>query len=444
MTDVVSKQSTVSKVPPFKHTKADVSIYHKVAWRLVPFLCVCYLVSYLDRINAGFARLTMQSDLGFNTAIFGLGAGLFFVGYILFEVPSNLIMTKMGAKIWIARIMMTWGIISGLTMFVSTPWQFYLLRFLLGVAEAGFLPGILFFLTQWFPSYRRGKIMALFIVGMPLSSVIGGPLSGGILKGLEGAYGLAGWQWLFLLEALPTVLLGLATLVVLPDSIHKANWLGANEKQVLLDRLEQDQDSYSGSSDHSFKAAISSPRVWLLGGIDFSILLSAYALGFWLPGFIRDTGVSDPLMIGILTSLPNLAAIVGVLIIGYSSDHFRERRWHIIVPCLLGAICMFASTFYTHNVVATVILFSLASLGIFGAIPVFFSLPGTFLKGTAAAAGFALALSVANIAGLVSNSLMGWMLSVTGDPAWAIWFFALCLVLSCLIVISLPKKLVNR
>lgn len=424
-------------------TLQEQSLYRRVAWRLVPFLCLCYLMSYLDRINVGFARLTMESDLGFSASIYGFGAGLFFVGYILFEVPSNLILARVGAKLWIARIMVTWGIISGMTMLVTEPWHFYTLRFLLGFAEAGFLPGVLYYLTCWFPSYRRGKVMALFIIGLPLSSVIGGPLSGGIMHFFDGSYGLAGWQWLFLLEALPTVVLGVVTLFWLPNGISDARWLDAEQKALLQRRLKDDNDEL-GEGKHSFKDAFLSLRVWLLGGIDFSILLSAYALGFWLPSFIRDTGVSDTFHIGVLTAIPSIAGVLGMLAIGFSSDHFRERRWHIIVPFIIGAFSMFASTFFTHQLVATVALFSLASLAIFGAIPVFFSLPGTFLKGTAAATGFALAISVANIAGLISNSLMGLMLDLTGSARFAIWFFAACLLLSCLIVLWLPPKLVNR
>jgi MFS family permease len=418
------------------------TLYRKIIWRLIPFLCFCYLASYLDRINVGFAKLQMLDTLHMSETAFGLGAGLFFVGYILFEVPSNLVLEKVGARLWIARIMISWGLLSGLTMFVTTEWQFYALRFLLGAAEAGFLPGVLYYLSQWFPSYRRSRIIALFMIGLPLSSVLGSPLSGWIMGHFDQVAGLANWQWLFLLEAVPTVLLGFLCLVVLPNGIGQAKWLSPGEKLELKRLLDEDDSENTGG--HSFRDGFFNVKVWMLGGIDFSILLSAYAMGFWLPTFIRNAGVADPSQIGLLGAIPSLAGLIGMLAIGASSDRRRERRWHIVVPFLIGAASMFLSTFFTHNVAITVLLFSLASLTIIGTVPVFFSLPTTFLKGTAAATGFALACSVANIAGLVSNSLMGAVMDRFHSPQIALWIFAGCLLLSSLLVLALPAKTVNR
>lgn len=419
------------------------ALYHKITWKLIPFLCFCYLAAYLDRINIGFAKLQMQDQLQFSETAFGLGAGLFFVGYILFEVPSNLILERVGARIWIARIMITWGLLSACTLLVTSTTQFYVLRFLLGVAEAGFLPGVLYYLTTWFPTHRRGRVIALFMIGLPLSSVIGGPLSGWIMSHFDQMGGLRGWQWLFLLEALPSVLLGVLAFWALPNTYHQAKWLSATEKALLQEQLRAD-DSHASHSPRRFRDGFFNLKVWMLGGIDFSILLSAYAMGFWMPTLIRNAGISDTFHIGLLTALPSVAALAGMLLIGASSDKYRERRWHIIVPFLVGAVAMASSTFFSHNVVATVALFAVASAAILGAVPVFFSLPATFLTGTAAATGFALACSLANIAGLVSNSLMGLAIDVTGSSAGAMWFFAGSLVLSCLLVIALPAKLVNR
>lgn len=418
-------------------------LYRKITWRLIPFLCFCYLAAYLDRINVGFAKLQMLEHLQFSEAAYGLGAGLFFVGYILFEVPSNLVLERVGAKVWIARIMITWGLLSACTLFVTTPFQFYVIRFLLGAAEAGFLPGVLYYLTLWFPTYRRGRIIALFMIGLPLSSVIGGPLSGWIMSHFHMVNGLQGWQWLFLLEAIPSVLLGILTFWVLPNHFQQAKWLSDDEKAQLAGDLAVD-DAEGKGSKHSFKDGFFNLKVWMLGGIDFSILLSAYAMGFWMPTFIRNAGVADTFHIGLLTALPSLAALLGMLLIGASSDRHRERRWHIIVPFIVGAFAMASSTFFSHNVTMTVSLFAIASAAIIGAVPVFFSLPATFLKGTAAATGFALACSVANIAGLVSNSLMGLVIDLTGNGQVALWLFAGCLILSCFLVIALPAKLVNR
>ncbi|MHC8333282.1 MFS transporter [Pseudomonas sp. LB3P25] len=419
------------------------ALYHKITWKLIPFLCFCYLAAYLDRINIGFAKLQMLDQLHFSETAFGLGAGLFFVGYILFEVPSNLVLEKVGAKIWIARIMITWGLLSACTMLVTSTTQFYILRFLLGAAEAGFLPGVLYYLTTWFPTYRRGRIIALFMIGLPLSSVIGGPLSGWVMGYFDNFGGLHGWQWLFLIEAVPSVMLGVLTFWALPNNYRQAKWLNDDEKNLLEQELRADEAS-GGDSKHSFRDGFFNLKVWMLGGIDFSILLSAYAMGFWMPTFIRNAGIVDTFHIGVLTALPSIAALLGMLLIGASSDKHRERRWHIIVPFLVGAAAMASAPFFVHNVVATVALFAVASAAIIGAVPVFFSLPATFLKGTAAATGFALACSLANIAGLVSNSLMGVAIDVTGSSAGALWFFAGCLILSSFLVIALPAKLVNR
>lgn len=418
-------------------------LYRKVAWRLIPFLCCCYLAAYLDRINVGFAKLQMADQLQLSDAAFGLGAGLFFVGYILFEVPSNLILKRVGARVWIARIMVSWGVLSACTLLVTTPAQFYVLRLLLGIAEAGFLPGVLYYLTLWFPTHRRGRMIALFMIGLPLSSVIGAPLSGWILEAFDGLQGLRGWQWLFLLEGVPSVLLGLLALRLLPEGPQDAEWLDLREQGHLLRDLTVDEAQSPASGD-SFRQGFFNLKVWMLGGIDFAILLSAYAMGFWMPTFIRQAGVADASDIGLLTALPSIAAVFGMLALGASSDRFRERRWHIILPFWTGAAAMAASTAFTDNVVVTVLLFSIAQAAIIGAVPVFFSLPATFLTGTAAATGFALACSLANIAGLVSNTLIGLALDITGRSGGALLFFAACLVLGSLLVVALPAKVVNR
>lgn len=418
-------------------------LYRKVAWRLIPFLCCCYLAAYLDRINVGFAKLQMADQLQLSDAAFGLGAGLFFVGYILFEVPSNLILKRVGARVWIARIMVSWGVLSACTLLVTTPAQFYVLRLLLGIAEAGFLPGVLYYLTLWFPTHRRGRMIALFMIGLPLSSVIGAPLSGWILEAFDGLQGLRGWQWLFLLEGVPSVLLGLLALRLLPEGPQDAEWLDLREQGHLLRDLTVDEAQSPASGD-SFRQGFFNLKVWMLGGIDFAILLSAYAMGFWMPTFIRQAGVADASDIGLLTALPSIAAVFGMLALGASSDRFRERRWHIILPFWIGAAAMAASTAFTDNVVVTVLLFSIAQAAIIGAVPVFFSLPATFLTGTAAATGFALACSLANIAGLVSNTLIGLALDITGRSGGALLFFAACLVLGSLLVVALPAKVVNR
>lgn len=437
---IVSKE--IGKVT---YTEEEVQVYKKVIWKLIPFLCFCYIAAYLDRINVGLAKLHMLSDVHLSEAAFGLGAGLFFVGYIIFEVPSNLVMEKVGAKVWIARIMITWGILSGLTMFVTTPMQFYILRFLLGAAEAGFLPGVLYYLTTWFPTYYRGKIIALFLIGLPLAVIIGSPLSGWIMQTFDSVYGLAGWQWLFFLEAIPSVLLGILTLKVLPNHFSKAKWLNEQEKSIIENNLKKDlEGNTSAKEKHSFKDGFFNLNVLKLGVINFSMLLCTYSMGFWLPTFIKSAGMDNLLNIGFVVAIPSVIGLIAMLLIGRSSDKYRERRWHLIIPFVFGSIALFLTHMFSGNITMTVVLFSIAAIATTGTIPVFFSLPATFLSGTAAATGFALACSIANLAGLVSNTLVGYAIQITGKPEGALMVFAGFLLLSCLIVLSLPKSLVNK
>lgn len=427
------------------YSEREVQVYKKVIWKLIPFLCFCYIAAYLDRINVGLAKLHMLSDIHLSEAAFGLGAGLFFVGYIIFEVPSNLVMEKVGAKIWIARIMITWGVLSGLTMFVTTPMQFYVLRFLLGAAEAGFLPGVLYYLTTWFPTYYRGKIIALFMIGLPLAVIIGSPLSGWIMGAFDQVHGFKGWQWLFFLEAIPSVILGLLTFKMLPNHFSKAKWLNEEEKLIIETNLRKDLDGNSSAKEkHSFKDGFFNLNILKLGAINFSMLLCTYSMGFWLPTFIKTTGVTEVFHIGLLVAIPSIIGLAAMLLIGRSSDKFRERRWHLIVPFVFGSIALFFTYMFSANLVMTLVLFSIAAIATTGTIPVFFSLPATFLSGTAAATGFALACSIANLAGLVSNTLVGYAIQITGRPEGALMVFAVCLLLSCLIVLSLPKALVNK
>src|SRR5690606_33011218 len=333
------------------------ALYNKIAWRIIPLLCICYIAGYLDRINIGFAKLQMQSDLGFSETVYGLGAGLFFISYIIFEVPSNLILQRMGAKLWIARIMITWGIISACMMFVTTPTQFYVLRFLLGMAEAGFYPGVMLYLTLWFPSFRRGKIMALFLLALPLSNIIGAPLSGWIMTAFDGAREIAGWQWMFLLEGIPSVLLGIVILFMLPNGVNDAKWLSNSEKQELLKTLEDDKSAQAHSS---VREAFLSAKVWLLGVVDIFLMMAVYGLSFWLPTIIRESGVSSTAHVGLLTGLASLLAVAALILNGMSSDKHRERRWHIALPAFIAGASIWISTFFSLDPVFTVILFSIA------------------------------------------------------------------------------------
>ncbi|WP_261539533.1 MFS transporter [Burkholderia multivorans] len=417
------------------------ALYRKVTLRLITLFCLCYFAAYLDRINIGLAKLQMLDALKFSDAVYGLGAGLFFGGYILFEVPSNLILQRVGAKLWIARIMITWGLLSGATMFVQTPMQFYVVRFLLGAAEAGFLPGVLLYLTQWYPDARRARIVALFMVGLPLSSMIGSPISGWIMRAFDGVHGLGGWQWLFLLEALPSVLLGFAVLRWLPNRIESAQWLNDDEKRVLRANLDREP---SGNKSHALGRAFSDPKVWALGLIDLCVLLGLYAVSFWLPTILRDTGVKDAYHIGWLMVIPNAAAVLATLYCGASSDRARERRWHIVVPFVVSAVALTIAATSSHGTVGTVVLFSLINAGAAAAMPVVWALPSTFLKGSAAAGGIAFACSIANLGGFGSTYFIGWLRDTFHSQSAGLYAFAACMLIGCALALAYPAKLVNR
>src|SRR5258706_8148371 len=318
-----------SHSPAAYYEGSEASTFTKVTWRLLPFLFVCYLCAYLDRINVSFAKLQMLQDLGMSDAVYGLGAGIFFVGYLLFEVPSNLILLRVGARRWIARIMVTWGLISTAMMFVTTPTSFYVMRFLLGVAEAGFIPAIRLYLTYWFPASRRSRVTALFLTGIPMSGVIGGPLSGWILHSLSGHNGLAGWQWLFLLEGIPTALFGVVAFFFLDDKVADAKWLTPAQKTMIEAGLRVEK---SENKLHSLKDGLISPRILLLSCIYFFFTMGLYGVSFWLPSLVKASGVSNPLDIGLLSAVPYAAATLSMILVGQSSDVRGERRWHVAIP----------------------------------------------------------------------------------------------------------------
>lgn len=418
------------------------SAYRKIAFRLMPFLMLCYFCAYLDRVNVGFAKLQMMSDLQFSEAVYGLGAGIFFIGYFLCEVPSNIVLHKVGARRWIARIMITWGILSGCFAFVQTEWQFYTLRFLLGVAEAGLAPGLLLYLTYWFPSYRRARMTVLWFIAIPISGMIGGPLSGLIMDRMSGVHGWFGWQWMFVIEAIPTVLVGLLVLAILKDSVQDANWLTQDEKNLVKQELAQDNQQKEGHA--SVKEFIADKRLWLLAGIYFCVVMGQYAITFWLPTLIRNSGISDNWHIGLLTSLPYMCAIVVMILAGRSGDHFQERRWHLIIPMCAGAIALTFATLFASNLTLSLICLCIAASGVLTASSLFWMLPTNFLGGVSAAAGIAAVNSFANLAGFCSPYLIGWITTNTGSNAIGMFLITAVLIFGASLVLRVPAKLVNR
>ncbi|NKI72438.1 MFS transporter [Collimonas pratensis] len=418
------------------------NLYKKVFWRFVPFIMLCYVVAYLDRVNVGFAKLQMSQDLGFSETIFGLGAGIFFLGYFLFELPSNLIMSRVGAKLWIARIMITWGVLSACFAWVQTPTQFYVLRFLLGVAEAGFYPGIILYLTYWFPSHRRAKVVATFMAAIPISGIFGNPLSGWIMQAFHGASGWHGWQWMFMIEAVPAVLVGIAVFFVMDNSIRKAKWLTEAEKDFLEAEIHADQkDKHSPKTT---AAVFKDIRIWHMCLIYFCIVMGQYGLTFWLPTLVKASGVVGDFKIGLISAIPFLCAVFAMILIGRRSDRLRERRWHLIVPALLGAVGFVVSALAADNTVIAIAFLSLAAMGVLTCSPLFWSLPTAFLSGTGAAAGIAVINSVGNLAGFVSPFLVGWLKDTTHNNRTGMFMLAGMLVIGAIAILKTPPKMVNR
>jgi D-galactonate transporter len=411
-------------------------VYRKLNRRLLPFLVCLYIIAYIDRVNIGFAKLTMSAQLGFSESVYGLGAGIFFIGYFLFEVPSNLILQRVGAKVWIARIMIVWGLLAGAMVFVSTPLQFYVLRFLLGVGEAGFFPGIILYLTYWYPAPRRAQATATFMTAVALAGVIGSPLSGFIMAGLDGVASLKGWQWLFLVEALPAIILGVVVALWLENGPEAAKWLTGEERRWLKQEIEQEslQKEQLGHIIGLGKA-LSHAQVWLLSLVYFSIIMGLYGISFWLPQMITNLVQQNLMLTGVLSAIPYGLAAVGMMVIGRSSDKHNERRWHIALSALMGSLGLIISAIYHETLSLSLLGLSLASLGILSALPIFWSLPTALLSGTAAAAGLALINAFGNLAGYLSPVMVAWIKASTGSFTNALYMLAAWLVLAAAIVL---------
>jgi ACS family tartrate transporter-like MFS transporter len=417
--------------------QADASrIFSKVAWRLVPFLFICYIAAYLDRVNLNIASLTMQVDLGLDAKVYGTGAGVFFFSYFLFEVPSNLILQRIGARRWIARIMVTWGVISMAMAFVQGPLSFYILRFLLGAAEAGFFPGIILYLSYWFPLRRRAHMVARFMVAIAVSNVIGAPLSSAIL-GLDQVAGLAGWKWLFLVEGLPSIALGFAVFAYLVDRPREARFLTAAESGWLEGELEADRVRIAATGRHDLGAAFSEVRVWWLSAIHFFIVFASYGLNYWLAQLVKSSGDYTDQQAILLSGVPYAVAGVAMLITGWNSDRLGERRWHIAVPMLVAAIGFLTAVCAAGAPLLVLVGLSLGAAGICSALPIFWALPGEFLTGAAAAAGFAMVNALGNLGGFAGPYAMGFLKTSQGF-ADSLVALACSLVIGAFLAVTFP------
>jgi len=402
----------------------------KVSWRLLPLVVVSYLVAYIDRTNVAFAALTMNKDLGLSAYAYGWGAGIFFLGYALFEVPSNIVLEKVGARRWIARIMFTWGIVSGLTAIATGPISFIVLRFLLGVAEAGFFPGMILYFTYWFPAQYRGRVISTLFIAVPLGNALASVVSGAVLE-MDGVLGLKGWQWVYIIEAIPAVLLSVVVLMQMTDRPAMAKWLNDDEKAWLETELKLERAGIETAGRLTLLRALTDRRVLALSLIYFTSVVAGYGITFFLPQIVKGLGHSN-FITGLLTAIPYVVGVVGLIFWGHSSDRHRERRWHLICASTLAAIGLAGTAFFTGSAWALVTM-SVAAVGLYGSRPCFWPMPSLFLTGAAAAGGIALINSIGNLGGYVGPFVVGWIKDSTKSFEMGVYFLAACALASALI-----------
>ncbi|WER50849.1 MFS transporter [Cupriavidus sp. WKF15] len=413
------------------------TLYNKINWRLLPFLLICYLFAYLDRVNIGFAKLQMQGDLGFSDAAYGVGAGIFFIGYVLFEIPSNLMLPRIGARKTFSRILVLWGITSACMLFVRNVPMFYAMRFLLGIFEAGFAPGMIYYLSCWYGPQRMARAIAIVFLAGPLGGIVGGPVSAWLITALSGTGGLAGWQWMFLVEGLPCILLGVLALCFVPNRPADAAWLSEQEKRQLANEIGS-----STAHSHSFLAVARDVRVYVLALAYFCIIAAIYAISFWLPTFIKAQGVNDTVQLGWYSALPYVAAAFGMYYMGRRSDRVGERRFHSAVPATVGGLLLAASILVDGNLAASLVLLTLGTCALWMAYTVFWAMPSEYIKGPAAAGGIALINTIGLSGGFWGPAMIGWAKTATGNLHLGVLILAALPVIAALIILAnkLPAK----
>ena len=413
----------------------------KITWRIVPFIMILYLIAYIDRVNIGFAAITMKEDLGFTASILGFGAGIFFLGYFLFEVPSNIILHKVGARIWIARVMVTWGIIAGGMAFIESSTSFYVMRFLLGVAEAGFFPGIILYLSYWFPARNRAGVIALFMAAAPIATAIGSPISAALLE-MHGIMGLAGWQWMFLIEAVPAVILGVVVFFYMTDRPEKAAWLKPDEREWLVKTMQAEDANKGDQQHHSILRGLANPRVLALALIYFGTSAGLYTLGIWAPQIIKELGVSS-MTVGLLNAIPPIISVVAMILWSRHSDKTNERTWHVALACLTAAVGL-AIAASTGSMFGLIAALTIVNVGISCSKPPLWSMPTMFLSGAAAATGIATINSIGNLGGFAGPAMIGWVKDQTGSFAGGLYFVAGLLILSTVLTLVLSFTQKNK
>lgn len=413
------------------------AVYRKISRRLLPFLLLLYTFAYLDRVNIGFAKLQMSADIGLSEAAYGLGAGLFFLAYAMFEVPSNLLLVRVGIKKTIMRIMCLWGLTSASMVFVQNETQFYILRMLLGAFEAGFAPGIIFYLTYWYSTKRMAGAMGIYMLAGPIGSMIGGPLSAFIMTSFVGVWGLAGWQWLFLIEGLPCLVLVYFVWKFLDESPRQATWLSPVEKDILeqdIAKSHTEDTSGERKGTHSFRDVLRDRRVYALSFGYFTLISGIYAISFWLPTILEDNGIKDIVHVGWLTAVPYAAAIIAMVMLGRNSDKTHERKWHIAVPSALAAGGLLVAAFTSSMFIVSFIGLIIATACLWGAYTVFWSLPAAHLKGTAAAGGIALINSLGLLGGFISPYIIGIIKDATGSTQYGLAFIVILVLAGALVL----------
>jgi D-galactonate transporter len=421
------------------------AVYRKIGWRLLPFIFLIYIMNQLDRINISFAKLQFMQDIHLSEAAYGLGAGLFFIGYLLFEVPSNLYLHRAGAKLTFLRIMVLWGAVSAGMCLVRTPMELYVARFLLGAAEAGFFPGVILYLTYWFPARRRARITSVFVMAISAAGIVGGPLSGLIMHAFAGTLGLKGWQWLFIAEGLPVVILGVVTYFFLDNGPAQAKWLSTDEKAIVVRELEAEQQLKGGHTPKDLARVLSDPKVYVAGFVYFSVLCGTNAIALWMPSLIKAQGLSNVVQIGWLSCIPYIAALAGTYLFGRSSDRMMERRWHTAAAISLTAICFTLLSLGHGLPYITVALLGLAAAGIYGAVVTFWTIPPAYLQGSAAAGGIALISSLGALGGFSSPTILGAVMSRTGSLYMGFVVLGVILLAGAmLVVLAIPKTMLRE
>ncbi len=413
-------------------------IISKVSWRLIPFFVFAYLLNYIDRVNLGFAALQMNRDLGLTATAFGYGAGILFIGYLVFGVPSNIGLQRYGAKLWIGCILFVWGCISAGMSLVTTVPEFLVMRFLLGASEAGFFPGVIFYLTRWFPAEYRASITSRFMFAQPLALMIGSAISGWLLT-LDGTLGIAGWQWMFIIEGIPAALTGIVAYFYLTDGPEKAHWLKDDEKEWLIQKLKAEEDKIVAKEKCSMWQVMANPKVWVLALIYVSQVIGVFGVNMWLPQIIKSFGDISTTSIGLISAIPFVVAAVGMLLIGRSSDKYKERKWHMIGAMALAGGSLVLCGLVNSNLFISILLISISSIGFYGCMPVFWTIPSTFLVGAAAATGIAFINAIGNLGGFVGPVAIGWIKDYTGSFTSGLYFMGGAVLIGCILALGLYK-----